>query len=132
MRSLASLAEGCPKCHTPPLYTNNRLTPVEGFKVTDEARANYRITPTVVGTAPFNALNTRRGTGFYKVPSLKGVWYRGPFGHNGEVATLEDWFDVHRLDDNYVRTGYRGYKLKSGLFPVTNMGWISQRKTRRR
>jgi hypothetical protein len=114
--------EGCPKCHTPPLYTNNMLTPVEGFKVTDEAKANYRIMPVVVGTDPYNALNTRRGTGFYKVPSLKGVWYRGPFGHNGEVATLEDWFDVHRLDENYVRTGYRGYNLKSSAVPGHEYG----------
>ena len=38
-------------------------------------------------------MNTRRGTGYYKVPSLKGVWYRGPFEHMGSVATLEDWFD---------------------------------------
>ena len=39
------------------------------------------------------ALRTRRGTGYYRVPSLKGVWYSGPFEHNGSVATLEDWFD---------------------------------------
>jgi hypothetical protein len=102
--------EGCPRCHTPPLYTNNMLTPVEGFHVSDEAKKNYRILPVVVGTDPFNALDTRRGTGFYKVPSLKGVWYRGPFQHNGSVATLEDWFNVHRLDDDYVPTGYLGYK----------------------
>jgi hypothetical protein len=101
--------EGCPKCHTPPLYTNNMLTPAEGFMVTEEEQKAYRVMPVVVGTDSFNALNTRRGTGFYKVPSLKGVWYRGPFQHNGSVATLEDWFDIHRLDEDYVPTGYRGY-----------------------
>jgi hypothetical protein len=105
--------EGCPKCHTPPLYTNNMLTPAVGFHVSDEERQNYRILPVVVGTDPFNAMNTRRGTGFYKVPSLKGVWYRGPFEHNGSIATLEDWFDIHRLDDDYVPTGYPGYKTKT-------------------
>lgn len=89
------------------------LTPAVGFHVSDEERQNYRILPVVVGTDPFNALNTRRGTGFYKVPSLKGVWYRGPFEHNGSVATLEDWFDVHRLDNDYVPTGYPGYKTKA-------------------
>jgi cytochrome c peroxidase len=46
-----------------------------------------------IGTDPRSALTTRRGTGYYKVPSLKGVWYRGPFEHNGSIATLEDWFD---------------------------------------
>jgi len=36
---------------------------------------------------------TRKGTGYYKVPSLRGLWYRGPYEHDGSVATLEDWFD---------------------------------------
>jgi hypothetical protein len=101
--------EGCPRCHTPPLYTNNMLTPALGFKVPDEDRLKYRIMNVSVGTDPFLATHTRRGTGYYKVPSLKGVWYRGPFEHNGSVATLEDWFDARRLDPGYVPTGYRGY-----------------------
>ena len=62
-----------------------------------------------INTDPNLALNTRRGTGYYKVPSLKGLWYRGPFEHNGSVATLEDWFDIRRLRDDYVPTGFRGY-----------------------
>jgi hypothetical protein len=61
-----------------------------------------------VGTDPNLTRFTRRGTGYYKVPSLKGVWYRGPFGHNGVAATLEDWFDASRTDDDYVPTGFRG------------------------
>ena len=56
-------------------------------------------------------MNTRRGTGYYKVPSLKGVWYRGPFEHMGSVATLEDWFDARRLRDDYVPTGFKGYRV---------------------
>ena len=62
---------------------------------------------------PFQAMQTRRGTGYYKVPSLKGVWYRGPFEHNGSVATLEDWFDPRRLKPDYVPTGYHGYGVKT-------------------
>ena len=54
-----------------------------------------------------------RGTGYYKVPSIKGVWYRSPFEYNGSVATLEDWFDPHRLRDDYVPTGFVGYGLRS-------------------
>jgi hypothetical protein len=64
--------------------------------------------PIVVGTDPTLALKTRRGTGYYKVPSLKGVWYRGPLEHSGSVATLEDWFDPRRLRDDYVPTGFKG------------------------
>ena len=105
--------EGCGGCHTPPLYTNNMLTPASGFKVPEEDRGKYRILNVSVGTDPFLATKTRRGTGYYKVPSLKGVWYRGPFEHNGSVATLEDWFDVRRLRDDYVPTGYRGYAVQT-------------------
>ncbi len=105
--------ERCGMCHTPPLYTNNMLTPVDGFKVPPEHRELYNILPLSVGTDPTLALQTRRGTGYYKVPSLKGVWYRGPFEHNGSVATLEDWFDARRLREGYIPTGFRGYGVNS-------------------
>jgi hypothetical protein len=101
-------SQGCVNCHTPPLYTNNKLTPAIGFQIPEAHKTAYDILPVVVGTDPFLAMNTRRGTGYYKVPSLKGVWYRGPFEHNGSVATLEDWFDERRLRDDYVPTGFRG------------------------
>jgi hypothetical protein len=58
-------------------------------------------------------MKSRRGTGYYKVPSLKGVWYRGPFGHGGWAATLEDWFDPRRLRDDYVPTGFAGFGVKT-------------------
>lgn len=104
---------GCKGCHTAPLYTNNMLTPAPGFQVPAEDRSKFRIMDVSVGTDPFVATKTRRGTGYYKVPSLKGVWYRGPFEHNGSVATLEDWFDERRLRDDYVPTGYVGYEVKT-------------------
>jgi len=99
-------SEGCPKCHTPPLYTNNKLNPVMGFKVPDDLRKTDAIMDTTVGTDPTLALTTRRGTGFYKVPSLRGLWYRSAFSHSGQAATLEEWFDPARLEDNYVPKGF--------------------------
>lgn len=98
--------EDCTKCHPAPLYTSNQLTPVDGFEVPAALQQSEDIRSRGVGTDPTLALTTRRGTGFYKVPSLKGVWYRGPFSHDGSVATLEDWFDPRRLDDDYVPTGW--------------------------
>jgi hypothetical protein len=100
--------EGCAACHTPPLYTNNKLTPAPGFNVPADHLKKYDILPLSVGTDPSLALKTRRGTGYYKVPSLKGLWYRTPIEHNGSVATLEDWFDPRRLKDDYAPTGFRG------------------------
>jgi hypothetical protein len=109
--------EGCPTCHTPPLYTNNSLTPVDGFEIPDDHRARYVITEASVGTDPNLSLKTRRGTGYYKVPSLKGVWYRGPFSHDGSVATLEDWFDPNRLRSDYVPTGFKGVGVTRRAVP---------------
>jgi mono/diheme cytochrome c family protein len=103
------LQAGCAGCHTPPLYTNNKLIPVTGFTPTPADRQRFQIADGRVGTDPRYALQTHKGTGYYKVPSLKGVWYRGPFGHNGSVLTLEDWFDPARLRADYVPTGYKGY-----------------------
>jgi hypothetical protein len=105
--------ERCGNCHTPPLYTNNKLLPADGFAPPADHVAKYDATRTSVGTDPTLTLYTRRGTGYYKVPSLKGVWYRGPFEHNGSVATLEDWFDANRVRADYVPTGFRGYGVKT-------------------
>ena len=105
--------EGCAVCHTPPLYTNNKLTPAEGFTPPPGAEQKYDISPVSVGTDPGLATKTRRGTGYYKVPSLKGVWYRSMFGHSGWCATLEDWFDPHRTRDQYVPTGFKPYGAKT-------------------
>jgi hypothetical protein len=106
-------SQGCGGCHTPPLYTNNKLTPATGFQIPQDHKGRYDILPVVVGTDPQLTMDTRRGTGYYKVPSLKGLWYRGPFEHSGSVATLEDWFDPARLRDDYVPTGFKGYGLKT-------------------
>jgi len=105
--------EGCAMCHTPPLYSNNKLTPADGFTVPPDHREKYDILPISVGTDPDLTLKTRRGTGYYKAPSLKGVWYRGMFGHSGWCATLEDWFDPRRTRDDYVPTGFKPYGAKT-------------------
>ena len=55
---------------------------------------------------PTLAIETRRGTGFYKVLSLRGVCYRNAFGHGGQAETLEEWFDPARLNDDYVPKGF--------------------------
>ena len=105
--------EGCAGCHAPPHYSNNKLTPADGFKIPEGHRQKFEILAISVGTDPNLTMKTRRGTGYYKVPSLKGVWYRGPFGHGGWVASLEDWFDPKRLSDDYVPTGFKGNGVKT-------------------
>jgi hypothetical protein len=105
--------EGCAGCHTPSLYSNNKLTPADGFRIPDEHRKKYDILDVTVGTDPALTTQTRRGTGYYKVPSLRGVWYREYFGHSGSCRTLEDWFDSARLRDDYVPTGALPYGVRT-------------------
>ncbi|MEM6994466.1 MAG: hypothetical protein AAF721_28380 [Myxococcota bacterium] len=100
--------EGCDTCHAGTNFTSERLTPVRGYEVPRDHPEAGSILDQVVGTDPDFALLTRKGTGFYKVPSLRGLWHRGPFEHNGSVATLEDWFDPGRLGASYVPTGWKG------------------------
>jgi len=109
--------EGCNRCHPATLYTSNKLTPAQGFTITEQDLRTYDIEPTVVGTDTDLTMRTRRGTGYYKIPSLRGIWYRGPLEHNGSVATLEDWFDPLRLRSDYVPTGFKGFGVKTRAVP---------------
>jgi hypothetical protein len=63
--------EGCPACHTPPLYTNNKLTLAEGFTAPPGAEQKYDILPVSVGTDPDLTLKTRRGPATTKSPLSK-------------------------------------------------------------
>ena len=114
--------ERCETCHTPPQYSNYKLTPAAGFKIPEGHLEKYDILDATVGTDPGLALKTRRGTGYYRVPSLKGLWYRGMFPHDGSCATLEDWFDPHRLSDDYLPTGWRGSGAARHAVPGHNFG----------
>jgi hypothetical protein len=109
--------EGCASCHTPPLYTNNKLTLAQGFSLPADHPNREDVMAISVGTDPNLALKTRKGTGFYKVPSLRGVWYRGLFNHDGAVTTLEEWFDPARLRPDFVPSGFIGHKMTRRAVP---------------
>jgi hypothetical protein len=98
--------EGCPTCHPPPLYTSNKLTLALGFTPPNDKPASLDVLLISVGTDPGLALATRKGTGYYKVPSLKGVWYRGHYLHDGSAASLEEMFDPDRLKGTHVPGGW--------------------------
>jgi cytochrome c peroxidase len=129
--------QGCDGCHTPPLYTNNKLTPAKGFTVPEDLPKSDDILNISVGTDPYLALKTRRGTGFYKVPSLQGVWLRtAAFGHGGQAGTLEEWLDPARLQDDYVPKGFhlgpgpiQGHEFGLKLSPEDKQALIAFLKT---
>jgi mono/diheme cytochrome c family protein len=114
--------EGCAGCHTPPLYTNNKLTLAAGFMPPKDHPLRDDILPISIGTDPNQALKTRKGTGLYKIPSLRGVWYRGLYSHDGSVTSLEEWFDPARLRDDYVPSGFKGYKVAHRGVPGHEFG----------
>jgi hypothetical protein len=68
-----------------------------------EHRAKYDILDMRIGVDSYSTLRTRRGSGYYKVPSLKDVWMRQVLEHNGSI-----WLETvkrreegtHRLFEN--------------------------------
>ena len=114
--------ESCVSCHTPPLFTSNKLTLAKGFVPPKDMPASLDVLPVSVGTDPGLALRTRKGTGFYKVPSLKGVWYRGHYLHDGAVASLEELFDPDRLQDTHTPGGWRPPGVQTKAVPGHEFG----------
>jgi hypothetical protein len=97
--------EGCGSCHSPPSYTNGKL-----------------IAASSIGTDPGLTTRTRKGTGSYRVPTLRGLWYRGAYEHSGSVASLEDWFDPRRLQPDYRPTAWRGLGVERRAVPGHEFG----------
>lgn len=116
--------ENCQSCHPAPLYTNNKLTPAWGFTPPAAHKSMLDIMTRSAMTDSNVALKTRKGTGYYKIPSLKGVWYRGLFMHDGSLAKLEELFDAKRLQNSYVPSGFKGYRVKQRAVPGTERSRI--------
>jgi hypothetical protein len=68
-------------------------------------------------------MKTRKGTGFYKIPSLRGVWYRPAFLHDGSVASLEEMFDPDRLKPDHVPGGWKGPGVTKRAIPGHPFGF---------
>jgi hypothetical protein len=75
---------GCDVCHAPPLYSSELRPTLEEIGTDDAA-----------GRSPI------RGTGHWRVPSLRGVGGNGPYLHHGAVATLEQLFDPQREEPGH-------------------------------
>lgn len=98
--------ETCIDCHTPPFYSSNKLSPVPGFSPTKDDKEKYDVLDIGVKTDPGLALYSRRGTGYYKVPSLIGVWNRSALMHSGYVTSLEEMFNPARQQDDFIPSGF--------------------------
>jgi hypothetical protein len=83
------------------------------------SRGPERVIRPDVGTDPNLALTTQRGTGYYKVPSLKesGTGAVRAQRVGGDPRGL-----VRRLRDDYVPTGYRGFRVERRAVPGYRFG----------
>jgi hypothetical protein len=88
VRGLEVHEQACASCHAPDGFTGPPV-PLE-----------------VVGTDPVLGLSPDRGTGFYRVPSLRGVGSRGPLLHDASAPDLAAFFDPERSAPSF--TGGRG------------------------
>jgi len=68
----------CAACHIPPAFTGEPVALA------------------VIGTEPTLGLSADRGTGSYRVPSLRGVGTRGPLLHDGTLPSVDAMFDPAR------------------------------------
>jgi hypothetical protein len=109
--------EKCGTCHPAPDYTTGELTPAAGFDVPVNHPNFGDVRDRSVGTDPGLALRTRKGTGFYKIPSLRGLWYRPRLLHDASIVTLEELFDPARLDPEYERKGWSPPGATNGAVP---------------
>jgi cytochrome c553 len=80
----AVFAATCAGCHAPPAFTGDPVP-------LDE-----------VGTDPTIGVSAIRGTGSYRVPSLRGVGQRALLLHDGSLPSLDAMFDPSRLDATFT------------------------------
>jgi hypothetical protein len=109
--------EKCERCHPPPDYTTGGLTPAQGYEPPRDHPSWNDIRRESVGTDAGLALKTRKGTGFYKIPSLRGVWYRPRLLHDASIVSLEELFDEARLSADYERKGWSPPGVTRGPIP---------------
>jgi hypothetical protein len=69
-----------------------------------------------VGTDPTLGLSPDRGTGLYRVPSLRGVAARPTLFHDGALTGLEALVDPARLDDAYQGGARRAGPVRGHVF----------------
>ncbi|HVZ89361.1 MAG TPA: hypothetical protein VHG72_20520 [Polyangia bacterium] len=88
----------CSSCHVPPAFTGEPV-PLA-----------------VIGTDPTIGLSADRGTGTYRVPSLRGVGTRGPLLHDGTLPSVDAMFDPARLTDTFAQRLHGAGAVPGHLF----------------
>jgi mono/diheme cytochrome c family protein len=84
-RGRAVFQSACAECHEPPAFTGPPV-PLD-----------------VVGTDPTIGVSLDRGTGTYRVPSLRGVSTRGALLHDASLPDLDAMFDPARVAPDFTQ-----------------------------
>jgi hypothetical protein len=100
---LGVMERACASCHVPDTFTG---APVP---------------LAVAGTDPTLGLSPERGTGFYRVPSLRGVGSRGPLLHDASAPDLDAFFDPARVDPGFTM-GRDGRSIPGHVFNIALSG----------
>ncbi len=74
----------CTGCHAPPALTGEPVPLAQ------------------IGTDPTLGDSPSRGTGMYRVPSLRGVGTRGPLLHDATLPDVDAMFDPSRLEPGFT------------------------------
>ena len=115
--------EPCVQCHTPPNYTTGGLTLAAGYGLPSNHPNRPDVLNVSAETDPGLALKTRKGTGFYKIPSLRGLWYRPRLMHDGALTSLEDMFDPARHRPDYEPRGWNPVGVTKRAIPGHPFGF---------
>jgi cytochrome c peroxidase len=92
-------SRGCNACHAGSLFSDN-------------AFHNIGVRPQTEDTGRFQVTGNTNNIGEFRTPSLRNVGLRGPYFHNGRMATLEDVvsfynrggdFDAPNINHNLIR-----------------------------
>jgi len=114
--------ERCVRCHRPPKYTTGGLTLAAGYRLPPKHPNTSDVMNRSAETDSGLALKTRKGTGFYKIPSLRGVWYRPRLMHDGALTSLEEMFDPARHRPDYEPRGWNPFGVKNRAIPGHSFG----------
>lgn len=103
---------GCDTCHNTPLFSDDEFhnLGLADIRVGDQGRfkgLSFLKKSPLRGTGPFadgppvvrpeDYQSGEALKGAFRTPSLRELKTTGPYGHNGSIATLEEWMD------HYVR-----------------------------
>ena len=81
-------SRGCNACHAGTLFSDNQFH-------------NIGVRPQLEDTGRFQVTGNTNNIGEFRTPSLRNVGLRGPYFHNGRLATLEEVVDFYNRGGDF-------------------------------